>query len=282
MLKPNLRSRFTVFLLSALVAAVLGGSEAWAIRAVPWLPGGKQVIIIKTALGQLTEIVFPAPLVYLTHPSEEAMTVQEVEERAYLYPRQPLPTMNLYGKDEAGRTYVFEIQQVEPPDRQDDSVEISVAAPEEAPGPMYVGPTPQVIRLIVAMTEEKPVPGYQIHDAGGELFLEEVKLTQWRLARVYEGVEMLGLVVDVENVSNEAIRLDPQQLRVKGLRGATITDQRLAPHEPADSVEAFKGYPKRTKAYVVVNRAAFTGGSRTGLWDDRGAAGNTSGRKTSP
>lgn len=258
----SLRSLFTVFLLTAFVAATLAIPQAWAIRAVPWLPNAENPIIVKVALGRTTEIVFPAHVGYLTGADEETLQIESREERAYLYPRRRFSWVRLYGLDAAGRSYVFEVHQVEPPEPEDDSVQISVAALEEPQGPEMPGTHPQVVRLLVLMKEGRAVPGYQILDGGGELFLEEVKLSQWRLNKVYLGPRLAGLVVDVENISSQAIRLDPQQLNFKGLRGASITDHRLAPKEPESSLEAFKGYPKRTKAYIVVNRNAFESGKR--------------------
>lgn len=240
---------------------LLCASPAFAIRAVPWIPG--RTVVVQLKHGQTTEVIFPSDVVQFSNPEAELFSIQFTEARLYVKPTASFPPTRLFATDTAGRSYVIEFQETAEGQKEDDSVEISLEVAEGRPQPIAPGPNRQVLDLMKAMRLERPVAGYRVTDEKGKLFYDEAKILQMRLLRAYEGSVMIGWVIEVENMSNGPLRVNPQEFTFGGYMAGSVTDMMLAPAEPKDSVEAFKGRPKKTLAYVVVSKA------KAGLKADR-------------
>ncbi|MBI2058132.1 MAG: type-F conjugative transfer system secretin TraK [Nitrospirae bacterium] len=239
--------------LGSIVILALCASPAYAIRAVPWIPG--RTVVVQLRQGQTTEVIFPSDISQFSNPEAELFSIQFTGARLYVKPTASLSPTRLFATDTAGRSYVIELQEAAEGQREDDSVEISLEVAEGRPAPVAPGPNRLVLDLMKAMRLERPVAGYQVTEKKGELFYEEPKVLQFRLIRVYEGSVMIGYVYEIENMSNGPLRVNPQEFTFKGYVAGSVADMQLAPAEPKDSVEAFKGNPKKTIAYVVVSKA---------------------------
>ncbi|MBI2891788.1 MAG: type-F conjugative transfer system secretin TraK [Nitrospirae bacterium] len=246
------------------VAAIVIGlglaspQPAHAGRAVPWAPG--RPVIVYLTLAQTTQIVLPGPMGNFSNPDSRTFSILRAPDGILIKPLLSFERYRLFLFDSKGQTYMVELLETTEGQREDDAVHL-VPETFQAPVPQTITPPMEALMLLGAMKLEQPVPGYEIQDGGGKIIFEEPHVIRYRARRVYEGPTNRGFVLEIENLSNEPQLVTPEGWHYRGMVLGSITDKHLAPREPAETIEAFKGMPRKTMGYLVVDRMMFeTGG----------------------
>lgn len=237
-----------------LFALLIRPDAASAVRAIPWVPG--RPIVVRLEVGRTTEIVFPTGIVTLTPPGRPELSYDYTNRRIVVKPKASFEPARMFVTDSEGKAYILELQEAAEGSNADDSVDVVPELPSEGPPPIGIQPNRQVIELFRAMKQGRPLPGFEILDGEGKIFREEIGVVRMRTMKQYDSSFLLGHVLEIENISSIEMRVDPQQFIVKGLIAASVKDMFLAPREPETSIEAFKGYPKKTTGYLVISKEA--------------------------
>lgn len=101
--------------------------------------------------------------------------------------------------------------------------------------------------------EDKYLPSWAT-DHGGKVFHEEPGVVRIRLLKTYETAARVGLIVEIENLSSDPLRVDPDRFRLSGLVASGVLHEILAPAGAEGDAGALKGHPNKTVGYLILER----------------------------